>query len=142
MAEFPDRIYVDKDDKELYEKIKEEEIFQDRENKDLFIIAMAYGFKHQVKRKLDKKEGYLRTEYLKREDWGLINSVAVNDGLIDNLNDREAVLKLAEEYAHGGIKLLCDYIDSIQHGSFDRQFEKELLDLFDELQYHKETPEI
>lgn len=130
----PDRIHIDKKDRELYEVLKSEEIFKDRENKDLFVISMAYGFKNRIKEGIEKKEGFVRVEYLSGWDLALINAVAMYDtNSVEVISNKEEVFKIAEEYAHAGVKLLFDKINSVQFGTFDKQFEKELHETYEEL---------
>jgi len=54
-------------------------------------------------------------------------------GSADVLGDREAVFRIAEEYAHAGIRLLYDRATSSQPGSFYKQLEVELFALLDAL---------
>ena len=63
------------------------------------------------------------------------DAIAINDNnSVDVLANREEVFQIAEEYAHAGIRLLHDKIKSTQlGGSFDKQFEKELIDIYKEL---------
>lgn len=135
MARGPDRLSIDRADRELYEHdaIKSE-ILKGRENKEQFLFAMAIGFKNQVRRPLDAREGFVRAEYLRPEDEALIDAVAIHDtGSADVLADREAVFRIAEEYAHAGIRLLYDRATSSQPGSFYKQLEKDLFELLDAL---------
>ena len=135
MAEIPDRLNIDKDDRELYAEVEGEDVFKGRDNKDLFLFAMAMGIASGVSSPLNAKEGFVRTEYLKPEDQTLINAVAISEkrGSVDLLSQKEAVYRIAEEYAHAGIKLLADKTRSTQIGSFHKQFEKELRELCSEL---------
>lgn len=131
MAEIPDRLYIDKKDVNLY---KECEIFKDKSNREQLLFAMAIGFKNSVKHPLERKEGFVRTEYLKPEDFALLNAVAMYDAKTPEiLANKEEVFKIAEEYAHAGIKLLYEKIKSLQYGSFYKQFEKELFEIYNEL---------
>jgi hypothetical protein len=128
----PDRLSIDKKDKVLYEKLKAEAIFN-KENKDLFIMAMTYGYKNKVRTALETKEGYVRTEYLKPEDWALINSLAIGTRSVEILSKPEDICQLAEQYAHAGIKILAAKLDSTSFGSFEKQFEKELLEMYEKI---------
>ncbi len=60
-------------------------------------------------------------------------AISEKRGSVDLLSQKEAVYRIAEEYAHAGIKLLADKIRSTQIGSFHKQFEKELRDLCSEV---------
>lgn len=130
MVKIPDRLSIEKIDKDKYEKLKDESIFKDIDNKDLFIFAMAYGYSKNVYKSLDSKEGFVRTEYLKKEDLALINSLAIEKGSIEIIGSPEKTFQLAEQYANGGIKLLIEKINSIQYGSFDKYLEKDEFELY------------
>ncbi len=128
MANGPDRVFIDKKDK-LYEKLDEEKIFHSskRDRKDQFIFAMALGFINELKREIENKEGFVRTEYFSNTDIALINAVALYTNKdINVLNNKKEVYKIAEEYAHAGIKLLVDKIESSAFGTFDKFFEADI----------------
>lgn len=137
MPKIPDRLSIEKNDKEKYEKLREESIFKEKDNKDLFIFAMAYGYTKNVCKTLESKEGYVRTEYLKSEDWALIDSLVIDKGSIDMLGNPEKIFQLAEQYANAGIKLLNEKINSIQFGSFDKYLEKDEFELYNKIMADK-----
>ncbi len=103
--------------------------------KDEFLFAMAIGFKNKVKPSLKMpKDGFFLTKDLKPEDEALINAMAVwESNSVDVLSNKEEVFKIAEEYAHGGVRILHDSIGSTQFGSFSKQFEKMLHEIHEEL---------
>ncbi|TET21463.1 MAG: hypothetical protein E3J71_09650 [Candidatus Stahlbacteria bacterium] len=144
MAKGPDRLYyvIAEDDKALYERLNEE--FQKRmSNKNQFLLAMAVGFKEGNFRSFGKKVSFVRTEYLNDEDKALINSVAIKEtGGVEVLSKTEEVFRIAEGYAHGGIRLLNTQITSKQFGSFFKQFEKEVVEIYRglDLDDEKENP--
>lgn len=129
---------MDKNDKELYEQLDDEKMLKhkggNRTRKEQFIFAMAIGFESGVRRELDKKEGLFNLKDLKLEDEALLHALAINETksitIISNKND---VYKIAEEYAHGGIKLLVDEIQACEYGSFEKHFEKRLKDIYHKL---------
>lgn len=129
MARKPDRLSIDEKDKSLYDEI-EETVFLGQQNKDQFLFAMAYGFRHQASRSIARREGFVRAEYLAPDDEALINALAVSEtGSAAVLSNRERVYEIAEQYAHGGIRLLHAQIQSTQHGSFYKVFERDMFDL-------------
>lgn len=131
MNKTPDRIHVEKGEREnLYDKI---DLFKGKSRKEQFLYAMAIGFKNKVNRPLETKEGFFLIKDMRPEDEALINAVAITTNSPEVLSDREEVFKIAEEYAHAGIKILYEKIKSTQFGSFDKQLEKELLELYEEL---------
>jgi len=60
---------------------------------------------------------------------------------IDVLMDDDEVFKIAEEYAHAGIRLLADEIKASSFGSFTKKFEKELFELLKEINKDSEYEE-
>lgn len=143
MSNIPDRLYIDKDDRPLYEKLEEEEMFK-RTRKEQFLFAMAIGFKNKLKRPIDKSEGFFLTKDLRPEDETLINALAIWEAnSVEVLSNKEEVFKIAEAYAHGGIKILYGKIDTTQFGSFSKHFEKELHEIFDKIiKPHEEETDI
>ncbi len=138
MPEIPDRINIDKKDRDLYNKLDNEEILKRkggaRTRKEQFITAMAIGFKNNVRRPLESKDGFVLLKDLRTEDMALINSISIYETKsVDVLSDIGEVFKISEEFAHGGIRLLVDKIESIPYGSFEKLFEKEICDLYNRL---------
>jgi len=132
MPTMPDRVYIDKEDRSLYEKIENENMFKEKTRKEQFLFAMAIGFESKFKRPFNTREGFFLIKDLRPEDEALINAVALHENnSVEVLSDKEKVFKIAEEYAHAGIKLLADRIESMQSGSFYKQFDKELHEIYD-----------
>jgi len=129
----PDRLFIDKKDKKYYDRLKQEEMFRYKENRHLFLLALGYGFKNDIKVQLKSKEGFVRTEYLSSENWSLIKAIAITVKSIEVLSNPELIFQIVEEYAHGGIKILFDEVQSTPFASFDKKFEKELHEIYDEL---------
>ena len=140
MPQIPDRLHIDKEDRKLYDELDKENMlkFKDkggrRTRKEQFFFAMVIGFKNKIKMGLETKEGFFNTRDMRIDDEALIDAIAINDNnSVDVLANREEVFQIAEEYAHAGIKLLHNKINSTQLGSFDKQFEKEILDIYKDL---------
>jgi dnd system-associated protein 4 len=130
----PDRLYIEKADRELYNEIKGEDMFSGKDTRELFIIAAAFGFKNKIRKSFQNREGYVRTEYLTGKDKALLYAIALKEAdSVDILSNKEEVFKIAEEYAHGGVRILHDSIGSTQFGSFSKQFEKMLHEIYEEL---------
>ncbi|NPV51681.1 MAG: hypothetical protein HPY60_10885 [Candidatus Methanofastidiosum sp.] len=129
-AEGQEILYVDKDNKYLYDEIK---FLQGFERKDQFIFAMAFGFINDFKPKLNKKEFITRTSYLKEEDNALLKAVALKSTEnIDILSDKKRIYGIAERYANGGIQLLADEVGN-KYGSFEKKLEKILMNLYEKI---------
>lgn len=132
MARAPDRLSVDKADRDLYDHdAVGSEVFADKPTrKEQFLVAMAVGFKNEVRRPLKSREGFFLAKDMRLEDEALMDAVAVSEtGSADVLSDREEVFRIAEEYAHAGIRLLHDRATSGQPGSFLKRLEVELFEM-------------
>ncbi|HEY8362751.1 MAG TPA: hypothetical protein VIK77_07680 [Tissierellaceae bacterium] len=130
--QIPDRINIDKNDRELYNKLSKE-IFEGKTRKEQFLFAMAIGFKNGIMRPLKTKEGFFLIKDLRPEDEALLNAVAMFVKGPEILSSKEEVFKIAEEYAHAGIKILIDEIEASSFGSFAKKFERDLFELFEKL---------
>lgn len=142
MVIMPDRINVDKKDRELYKKLDGEEFlkFKDsggkRTRKEQFFFAMAIGFKNNIKRPLNTKEGFFLIKDLLPTDEALINAVAIHDyGSVEILATKGEVFKIAEEYAHAGIRLLIDKIESTEFGKFEKKIEQEIFEIYNKIRF-------
>jgi hypothetical protein len=132
MPEKPDRLYIDQSDVQRYDDLEKcVRMFGKRQKKELFLTAMAIGWKNEARIPINKKQEFVRMEYLRPEDEALIYAVAISAGSVDILVDPLKVYQIAEEYAHGGITLLIAKIN--QPGSFEKNFEKELLENYQSL---------
>ncbi len=129
----PDRLYIRKSDKKDYDRLLERDSpLAGKENKVLFIMAMILGFHEGNKRELDKKEGYIRTEYLNPEEKSIIKAIAIaEEGDLNILLDKKKVYSIAEGYAAGGIRLLKDKALGGEYGSFGKKLESVLVKIFD-----------
>ena len=140
MARKPDRLSIDDNDKSLYDELKDT-VFLGQQNKDQLLFAMAYGFWREARRPIERKEGFVRAEYLTPQDEALIDAVALADtGSAAVLSNREQVYDIAEQYAHGGIRLLHAKLQSTQHGSFYKAFERDMFHLLEDYSRHGQAP--
>ena len=134
MSDKPDRLYIDKKDRKLYDELKEKEmIFKSMKNKDLFILAMLIGFQND-KISLENKDGYFLVKDLNENDKAIINAIATTDSKhIEILRKTSEVYTIAEEYAHYGIKVIYDWVNKTPYGLFSRDFEKELVKKYQDI---------
>ena len=131
----PDRLYIRKSDRVEYSRLLEKDSpFKEKENKDLFMMAMVVGFHAGTRIGLDKKEGFIMVHYLNPKEESIIKAIAVaEEGSLDVLLDKKSVYSIAEEYAAGGIKLLKDKVFS-GYGSYVKKLESELVEGFQEIE--------
>lgn len=137
----PDRLNIDRNDRKLYDELKKDPFFKDIQNKELFLLAMAVGFRNGKRHPLERKDGFVRTEYLRSEDVALMSAVALHDseGDLNILTDKNRVCETAEEYAHAGIYILYNKVSTLQFGSFDKILEQELYEIYNEIKNREKT---
>jgi len=134
----PDRISFDKNDRELYNKLDSEEMLSHRyrTRKEQFLFAMAIGLLHEKRFPLKNREGFFLAKDLHPEDIALLNAVAVFDEKSDEvLADKRKIFLIAEEYAHAGIILLTEKLETSSYGTFEKHIEKEVIELFNTIKF-------
>jgi len=132
----PDRISFDKNDRKLYDKLNSEEMLShsNRPRKDQFLFAMAIGLMHEKRFPIKSKKGFFLAKDLHPEDIALLNAVAIFDQKSDEvLADKRKVFLIAEEYAHAGIIILTEKLESSAYGTFEKHIEKEIIELFNKI---------
>jgi hypothetical protein len=131
----PDRINVEKKDRNLYDKLKEEDVFKDVSRKEQFLIAMAYGFRSGTKKALGRpKDGFFLAKDMNAEDEALLAAVALHDqNDPDILVDKRKVYEIAEEYAHAGIRILHSKLEGAQYGSLSKRLERDMVEAYEGL---------
>jgi dnd system-associated protein 4 len=137
-SEEPRVLNIRKSDKEDYKRLMEKDSpFAGKDDKDLFLMAMIMGFCEGSRIPLDKKESYVRIEYLTDREKSIIKSIAVADEEdLNILANKRRVYSIAEEYAAGGIKLLKEKV--FGYGSFMKKLEAELVEEFEKIKTRKE----
>ena len=138
MSKIPDRINIDKNDREIYNSLDQEEMLKfkggRRTRREQFIFSLAVGFNNKIHKEIENKEGWFNTRELQPEDYAILNAVAIfHTGTVDILTQKDQVFRIAEEYAHAGIRKLCNKIGNTQFGSFDKILEKELDELHNKI---------
>ena len=128
-----DRIYVDKRDRQLYDEI---EFFKGRTRKEQFLMAMAYGFKNSMTKKIDTLENFFLIKDMRIDDEALMCTVALHHyKKLEILANKKEVYKIAQEYARAGIKILHDEVTASEFGSYDLKLEKDLTSLFESIKF-------
>jgi hypothetical protein len=127
----PDRLYIEKVDRHLYETLESERFIGKRSDRELFLFAMAYGVKNGHRQPIRTREGYFLAKDLRDEDRAIMRAVVISNGPgQEALLDEGQVFQVAEEYAHAGVTLLAAAINGTVFGTFEKSFEKDLADLF------------
>ena len=132
--EAPKVINVGKKDKKDFDLLREDKssFFYGREHKEVFLIAMVYGFLNNNCKSLGEKHqgGHFRVDTLKEPDVTLIKAIAAKKtGSLDVLLHLKEVYSIAEQYAKGGISYLKNDVFSKQHGSYSKRLEELLVEL-------------
>lgn len=108
-----DRIYIRKDDREIYEAIRKNEgDLKGVTNMDVFLIAMMLGFEKKGRQGLkgihsDARDGLVRDSSFNTDHWRVIKSFAVyEEGYMEVLLSNNKMFDVAEKYANVGIQEL------------------------------------
>lgn len=129
-----DRLYLDSNDRNLIEKIVKENYFNFKEKtrKEQFLFAMVIGFNSGLDgQTIEKRDEWFFTKYLDNTDMAMLNACAYyKTNRIDIIKDIDSVYKIAEEYAHLGVKILYDRINSEPFGALEKKFEIEFNEFF------------
>lgn len=133
IEEYPSHCNIDPRNHEIYKKLSDKNNvaspFQGREFADIFIYSMAIGYHMKIRVPLKKKLGLFLVNVIKNREW-ILNSIAVAEiNSIDVLLRKQEVIRIAEEYANGGIKELEKQILSREPGDVYRRMHADLLEL-------------
>lgn len=125
------QIYISKEARKLFDNMKNQlEEFKQMDNKDLFILAVMFGYLNNRKKKLERlkrtESGFTRERYLLPEDNGVLKAIAIFDEKdISIVNNIPHVYSIAEEYANAGIAYLKQFVFD-DPASFVKKFASEL----------------
>jgi len=135
MSKQPDRLYIDKKDRKLFKDLEEkEEMFKGMKRKDMFLLAMMIGFDNESPKELSTKDGFFLEKDLNNDDRAILNAIAMHDAKgVEVLKDMGEVYRIAEEYAHFGIRIILDWINSTPHSSFSKEFESKILERIEKI---------
>ncbi|GAW32369.1 hypothetical protein [Carboxydocella sp. JDF658] len=135
-----DRLYIDKKDSVIINKIKESGNyfnFRDIQNKDIFLLAMSFGkAKGGNIYPLENRDGggFFLENYLSAKDKALINAVFIEEYKDLNLiTDKEKKYDYAQDCAHLGFKILYDIIQNKEEGTFEKRMLTMLDDLYENI---------
>jgi hypothetical protein len=130
-----DRLFVDKKDKEDFDRLKEKDTpFAGVRDHEIFVAAMVTGYHEGCKIELKNRKEFFFEKDLTKEESALIKAIAVADtGGLDVLLDKQKVYSIAEQYATGGIALLKNKAMSGEYGSYAKKLESDLLKAHDQI---------
>lgn len=128
MPSEPDRVYIAKQDRALYDKLALEVPSDKMRLKDWFLLAVATGLAQNVHSELESREDFVRAEYFTERDMSLMKAAAFKGaGSIDAVQTLSGLFGWAEKYAHAGIQILSNMIDESSYEGFDKLLEEELV---------------
>ena len=107
----PERIYVERDDRGKYSKIRQR-LGKKFYLADIFSLAMIYGYMYNVRIPLRRKEGLFRTVSARDNFYSLMIMLYINETneFPKDYDYISEAVKIAQEYANGGLKFLEDDI--------------------------------
>lgn len=130
------RLYVSSDeDADFYKKDSKILNKFGMERGDQFVIAMALGYKAGLKTPLDKKVHLSNWPSMSKSNKVLMKVLAIvdtNDFKI--ISDEEKVVRIAEEYANTGIKMIQDFEKDSPHDLELDEFENMINNEYDKLE--------
>jgi len=136
--EGPKVINVESKKKKDFDLLKEDRtsFFYGKDHKDVFLMAMVYGFINNSINPLGEKHsgGHCRVETLNERDITLIKALAVKKtGSLEVLLDLKEAYSIAEQYANGGISYLKSDVFSKQYGHYTKRLEELLVELYEKI---------
>lgn len=127
-------LYVEQETKKLFNELLDKGPLKGIGNKNIFILAVVYGYKKGTRIKIKKKESFTRMEYLNKEDKSLLYSIAIKEKeSLDILNNKNELYSIVEEYANAGIKIIESEIKGKDYGDYNKRLEDGLYDIVNEL---------
>ena len=105
------RLSIDTQHRDKFEYIKDK-LPEGTENIDVFILAMAWGYKEDRAQQLKSKYGVVRFDSIDPKSMNMIRALAAsksND--LNVLSSQKDIFKIADEYANGGLIILYDELE-------------------------------
>lgn len=126
------RVHISKSDRPIYDKLKYSDgPFKGRKNKEIFIMAVALGYKAGTRKKITPpREPYDEIDNFSTEQKSIIKAIAVAEENMEILSNPAKVYCIAEEYAVTGIKILDGMVNSTEY-DFSKKLESILVEEYD-----------
>lgn len=124
------QLFISVEAKKIFDNLRELDEFKGLDNKDLFMMAVVFGYKSGKKRELKSKDktesGFTRERYLSDNDNCILKAIAIKqENKVDVIRDIQHVYSIAEEYANEGVYHLKDFIFS-NPASFAKKYAQEI----------------
>ena len=107
-----DRFYVDKSTMDIYNNSKIMGYTTDNkiDRKEQFFVALGLGYMQGQRTPLKSKELMFLESNLNEEENALLWAVAIKEkGSIENIENKDEIYNIAQEYANTGILFLSNY---------------------------------
>ncbi len=106
-----DYLNIDKNKKEMWNKIKISILFKNMGNPEIFLLALALGIKHGKRKRISKSSTLFRIRELRNDIW-IILSIGFSElddmSVFETTKSARMALRVCEEYANSGIEILND----------------------------------
>jgi hypothetical protein len=104
-------------------------IFAGKDQKDLFLFAMALGYYNRQKSPVTEKQNNIPVQALnERQKWAVLPIGVIEKGDLVSLKDETSIYSLAEQYANEGMKILKSQMDKNEL-NYSKALEAELRDI-------------
>ncbi len=108
-----DYLNIDKNKKEVWNKVKNSVLFRNMGNPEIFLLALVLGLKHGKREKILNSSNLFRIRELRENVWIplSIGFSELNDaGIFETKESARMAFKVCEEYANSGIDILNNLI--------------------------------
>ncbi len=124
------QLFISVEAKKIFDNLRELDEFKTLDNKDLFMLAVVFGYKTGKGRELKSKDktesGFTRERYLSDSDNCILKAIAIkHDNKVDVIRDIQRVYSIAEEYANEGVYHLKDFVFS-NPASFAKKYAEQV----------------
>ena len=100
---------IDKNKREIYNKLKNSVIFKEMGNPDIFLLSLVLGLKHGKKKKIINSSNLFRVNELGNNVWITLcigYSELKDISVFETKEGAREAFKICEEYANSGIDIL------------------------------------
>lgn len=126
-GEFPRNFSIEKEYQEKYQDITNSGLFEGCENHDVFLVAMGYGWKNDIRKPVDERYPVVNTRKIDETQAWTLASIAIAEEGFSVLSDIDQVRKIAEEYANGGFSVLQDKIEQAPPNAELEKIQREMI---------------
>jgi hypothetical protein len=104
-------LYIDKNKKDIWTKIKNSIIFRDMGNPELFLLSLVLGLRYGKRKKLVNSSSLFRINELGNNVWVTLSigyAELKDTSVFETKEGAREAFKVCEEYANSGIEILND----------------------------------